>query len=261
MGRSRLVLILALLAGCSVTSTTSGTTIPPIHGPVGTTTTTTTTSIVTTQLSGFVSKVYDGQTFDLQVNSQDRRYALEHIKVPDGATCEGADARSLLASLIAGKRVSIDSDGIVWLGDIDVAKAMVQYGRAKASDAAYLTEDDTSPDVVCGETTTTTILVIAVPLPTKAPKPKAKPTTTPPQETIPAHDAAPDTPAPAEPAPVTEPQPEAPPVARPTTPERPAPVTDPQPAAQPAVPLAPEPDRTPKTPATPRLPDVPPASG
>ena len=163
MGRSHLVLILALLAGCSVTSTTSGTTIPPIHGPVGTTTTTTTTSIVTTQLSGFVSKVYDGQTFDLQVNSQDRRYALEHIKVPDGSTCEGADARSLLASLIAGKRVSIDADGIVWLGDIDVAKAMVQYGRAKASDAAYLTEDDTSPDVVCGETTTTTILVIAVP--------------------------------------------------------------------------------------------------
>jgi hypothetical protein len=236
------LILLAALAGCSVTSTAPTTTLAPLAAP-GATTTTSMAAVVTTELSGYVNKVYDGQSFDLQVGQQVFRFALEHIKVPDLSTCEGTEARALLASIIAGKPVRLDAAGTVWMTDIDVAKAMVQYGRANASDTTYVSEDMASVDFDCASTTTTTIQVIVLPRPTQ----RERPTTTPPEDTAPGETD------PAE----TQPQETAPPPARPEPPqdtdpprETKPPKTDPEP--EPVV--TDSPDRTPKPPKTPDLP-------
>jgi len=213
--------------------------------------------LTTSSTIGYVAVVIDGATFDLQAGPTVKRFVVPHIQVPPIGTCEGALSRSLLASMIAGKEVRIDPEGLVFHGDIDVGMAMVSYGMAVHVGEWYQAADANSPDINCANTTTTLLdlPVIVVQPPRQRP---VRPTVAE---------------APAEPTPVTEPAPEetAPPPARPeppretdpppqdTEPEQPretkAPKTDPEPQ------VTDEPDRTPKTPRPPKTPDVPDVTG
>lgn len=193
------ILAVLTIAGCS--STTVGpptSTLTPLPTPQMTTAPPTTLPVPTIDLTGYVGNVTDGRTFDLQVGSQAgyRQVVINLITVPDISTCEGVQARNLLASIIAGHPVRIDSLGIVWKDDIDVANAMVAYGYAKANHTRYVEADMTSVDFSCASTTTTTIQVLTT---RPKPKPTTKPTTKPrPKPTTPA-------PVQTEPAPETEP--------------------------------------------------------
>lgn len=187
---------LILLGGCSQTSTVGPPSSLAPLGPTSIATTTSTTLLLQPDQIGYVINVLDGHTFDLQ---QDRqaviRLTLGNVAVPDIGTCEGAEARSLLARLIAGKQVRIDPAGILWLDDIDVAKAMVSYGRAKDTTGLYANEDAASEDFNCAATTTTTIQEVVIqPQPTT--KPTTKPTTRPrPKPTVPPQTEPVETPA------------------------------------------------------------------
>jgi len=187
-------------------------------------------------MEGYVVTVLDGRTFDLQPvgpGQSSIRLTLGLIEVPDIGSCEGTAARALFASLIAGKLVSIDSAGILTVGDIpDVGLTMIQYGYAAPSASApgyYVEDSKLATPFSCANTTTTAVPVVVVqPRPTR---PRPKPTRTP---------------AVTEPTPIETPAPEPPPETTPV-----------------AQPPREEPPATPRTPETPRTPDTPapPASG
>lgn len=189
---------LILLGGCSQTSTVGPpSSLAPLL-PTFDTTTTSTTLLLQPDLIGYAINVLDGHTFDLQViNGGVTRLTIGNIAVPDIGTCEGTEARSLLARLIAGKQVRVDPAGIVWLEDIDVAMAMVSYGRAKSAGERYQAADAQSEDFNCAATTTTTIQeVVLQPQPTTKPttkptKPRPKPTAPPRTEPVETPAAAP----------------------------------------------------------------------
>ena len=253
----RLLLIGLVLTGCSVTQhgTSTSSVLPALRTIDIMPPTTLAVPTQTVSIEGFVATVVDGSTFDLQNGPVVQRTVLGHIQVPALATCEGTLARALLAQLIAGKKVRIDPQGFVWLGDVDVAMTMVSYGMATATDATYATQDTNSVNVDCAATTTTTLFLQPLPVaPTAKPKPKPVRTTVaaPDTEAPAAVDTqAPDTPAP-EPV-VTEPP--APPVAQPTPPRvTDPPVRAPEPVVTDAPAVTP---RAPETPRTPKLPDVP----
>lgn len=168
-------------------STTLDTLAPPVMTPPPTT-----LAVPTTDLGGYVGNVYDGRTFDLQVGDLGyRRVVVGMITVADVGTCEGVEARNLLASIIAGHLVRIDSNGVVWRDDIDVAGAMVAYGRATANSTRYTSADMESVDFDCAATTTTTIRVVVVTRPKPKPTTKPKPKATTPVETEPAAETEP----------------------------------------------------------------------
>ena len=158
-------------------------------------------------IEGFVVTVVDGKSFDLQLGGSSggviRGLQVGHIVVPGAGTCEAVLARSLLANLIAGKKVRVDGDGKVWRGDLDVGKAMVLFGMAKAADGLYAAEDAQSPDAVCGASTVTTLPL--PPLPTVKAKPKPKVTL--PKVTLPKTTPAPVTDPPLETPPAGDPEP------------------------------------------------------
>ena len=249
------VVALTLLTGCTVASAAPTTTLAPLAA--ASTTTTTVVLDIAADVEGYVNRVGDGRTFDVQLPAGVRTYTLAHVTVPDMSTCEGTEARNLLASIVFGHKVRIDASGMVWMGDIDVASAMVSYGYAKASDAVYAAADVSSVDFDCSATTTTTTPVIVVVRPTAPRATRPRPAAS--QGTVAGVGGATD---------ATVVDTAAPPAAEPTPVETPAPVeTHPVETSPPAEPKTTPPAtahvettpdgttvRTPRTPATPRKP-------
>jgi endonuclease YncB( thermonuclease family) len=243
--RVRRLAVLVLLAGCTQTSTDTPNTLAPL-GSAPNTSSTSTTPATAADVIGYASDVTDGRTFDLQVGQDTQRdRTIAYIDVPPIDTCEGIAARDLLAAIIAGKQVTINSAGLTFRGDINVGLAMIQYGQAApTADApdSYQRESRQRPDFNCSNTTTTPAPVIIIrPRPTR-PKPTRPPTTHAP-DTIPTEAPGETAPPVAQPPQTTQP-PEAP--AAPTSPAPPVVVTEPA---------------TPRTPRTPETPATPPAVG
>jgi len=186
-GRYGPVLVLAVISGCTLTTTASSTTLAPLPIVVNATTTTT-LALRKADIEGFAGAVRDGRTFDFQVGPASRIVTLAHITVADAATCEGSQAKELLQAIIVGHKLRLDSEGIVWRDDLDVAQAMVSYGMATASDGRYAGADAASADVNCTttpSTSTTHPVVTSRPRPT-VPRPRPTNATTPPTRTQPA---------------------------------------------------------------------------
>jgi hypothetical protein len=203
---------LLVVAGCASTTTAASTTLSSL-GPPPSTTTTTTVPVTIPSVEGYVVAVRDGRMFDLQVGPTTRLVALTHIVTPPLGTCEGDEALRLLGSIAIGHRLRLDPDGIVWKDDLDVAMAMVNFGRAKATDERYAAADAQSVDLDCSATTTSTTLAPVVIQPQSKPKTTSKPRTTT-ARTTPETKPPPETAPPAaRPAP-TEP-PETPPETKP----------------------------------------------
>ena len=162
--------MVAVVSSCAVNAAASTTTLAPL--PVtATTTTTLALAVRASDVEGVVAAVRDGRTLDLQVGPTTRLVRLAHITVPSATTCEGIEAKQLLAAIVIGHKVRLDDDGIVWRDDLDVAKAMVSFGMANASDDLYAAADGSSIDVSCAIGTSTT-------RPQPAGSPPTKPTTT-----------------------------------------------------------------------------------
>ena len=158
------------VSSCAVNAAAPTTTLAPL--PVrATTTTTIELAARADDIEGFAAAVRDGRTFDLQVGPATRPVTMAHITVADVTTCEGGRAKDLLAAIVIGHKVRVDDDGIVWRDDLDVAKAMVSYGMANASDARYAAADGDSIDLNCATGTSTT-------RPRPAGSGQTKPTTT-----------------------------------------------------------------------------------
>lgn len=244
------------MVGCSQTTSASpSTTLAPL--PVGPTSTTLFVPTVIANVEGYVGNVYDGRTFDFsQGKESPTRRVLADIQVPDVGTCNGVEARALLASMIAGKKVIIEPTGRVLVGDTDVALTMVIYGYAKSAGESYQAADAQSVDFDCASTTTTSTLAptVVVVAPPSTSKPKQKKTTTtveavvetepaeppPPARTQPAATPAPATPAPTQPKATatqpkaTQPAPTQPRATQPApTQATPAPTSAPPPATKP----------------------------
>lgn len=249
---SYLAVALVVLAGCAQTVGSPTSTMGALTPVRPTAVPTTLVSVTATNMTGYAINVLDGRTFDLQpVGQSPTRLTLGLITVPDIGTCEGTEARSLFAQLIAGKPVTIDSAGILSVGDIpDVGLTMIQYGMAQPSDEApgyYVEDSKLATPFSCANTTSTTVapVVVVRPRPTRLPRTTrttaetdATPVETPPVETPP---AVIDT--------------EAPPNAQPPNPpDTPDTVVTTLADREPVTPRTP---RTPDTPATP----VPPVSG
>ena len=264
--RTACLLLGLVVGGCSVTSAESpSTTLAPLQAVVPTTTTV--AAAPAPDVIGYVSAVSDGTHFQLQVVTTIMPEVLAHVQTPDPASCEGGEARNLLASIIFGHKVRIDHTGTVWLvdpaGDQDVASIMVAYGYAKATDAVYADLDSQSPDLDCSSTTTSTTVVPMVVIP-KVTVPRPKVTTVKPLTAVTDGPGATDTPVP-EPSPLETLPPEtvlAPPNAQPERPkDTEAPMVTPK-ATDPATsPAATDGPVTPRTPRKPKLPDVPTSSG
>jgi endonuclease YncB( thermonuclease family) len=245
------LLALLLVVGCAQTSGTDPTvTLPGLRtidiSPPSTLPAPTNTS----STMGYVVTVVDGATFDLQRTGESNlRFVIPHIQVPLIGTCEGDVSRGALASIIHGKMVRIDPQGLVWLGDVDVGMAMVSYGMAVHVGEWYQAADANSPDIDCANTTTLPPPPVIIVTPQTRPRPV--------RTTV--EDTVVETTPVTEPAPEPSPEETAPPPARPeppreTEPERPK-ETDPPQDTQDTV------DRTPRTPKPPKTPDVPDTAG
>lgn len=166
-----------------VATAAPGTTLVPLPLPFTAATTTQAPAVRAADIEGFPAGVRDGRTVDFQVGPTTQLVTLAHITVADVTTCEGSQAKQLLAAIIIGHRIRLDHEGIVWRDDLDVAQAMVAYGMAKASDGRYARADGNSVDVNCANTTSTTRppVVSTRPKPT-APRPRPSSPTTPPTQ-------------------------------------------------------------------------------
>jgi endonuclease YncB( thermonuclease family) len=165
------------LGGCAQTEAAAPSTLSTlVRGGGGPTTTVAPAPIA--DVNGYVVSVIDGMRFELQVKQATQPGQLSHIVIPPLGTCEGDAAKQWLTTVVFGHPVRIDGNGVVWLNDIDVAKAIVAYGYAKAADGTYSAEDAASPDFDCSATTTSTtaplpvVVIPAAPKTTKPPKPK-----------------------------------------------------------------------------------------
>jgi len=172
-------------AGCAQSagkSTSPTSTLSPLRTIDITPPTTIPVPPTTTSRVGYVAVVVDGATFDFQDQSSAKRYVMAHIQVPPIGSCEGDLARALLASMIAGKPVRIDGDGVVWRDDTDVGLTMVSYGYATHVDEWYQAADTESPDLNCALTvppTTVGPTIVVVQAPRNTPRPRPKVVTTP----------------------------------------------------------------------------------
>ena len=248
---------------------------PPSTLPalVGTSVGPTTTHVLVPigDVNGYVVSVIDGTMFELQVKQATQPAKLSRVVVPPLGTCEGDAAKQWLTTVIFGHPVRIDGNGVVWLGDVDVSKAMVAYGYAKAADGTYAGDDAAGADFDCSATTTSTTVplpVVVIPAAPKATRPKPKVTVaatddgtdgaavpapvvtdaqqTDPQEQSPLATDPPET--------HERPKDTAPPAAEPkeTKPEK----TDPPQQAPDTVDATPRTPRAPETPRTPAPPDA-----
>lgn len=183
--RCGLLLALILIGGCAQTSTVPTTTLAPLPLPPTTTlpaTTTTPPDIITR-----VMNVPDGQSFDARPDgpsTASQHFVIPHIAVPAISTCEGIAARNLLGSIVFGHPVQIKPDGTVYLGSTDIGLALINSGVAKATDAVYAANDNSSVDATCPAETSIVFDALPAAPPSIQPKPKTtKPTTTQPKTT------------------------------------------------------------------------------
>jgi hypothetical protein len=229
MGRPPAAVLIALLAlcGCSQTTTSlPSTTLAPL--PVVTTAPTTTvlSPPTTSSVEGYGITVIDGRTFQFSVGPQTSTVTIQHLTVPDPSTCEGTQAKNLLGSIIIGHLLRVTSAGTVWKGDLDVGMTMVAYGMANPSDEWYQMAD-TPVDFDCSATTTTAAVLTVVETPAPpVQQPRPRPATTKPPATKPPATKPKRTTPPATPAPEPEPPPATeaprPPVAEPPQTDAPA---------------------------------------
>jgi endonuclease YncB( thermonuclease family) len=225
------VLTLLVGAGCTQTASAPTTTLGQLRTiDIYPPTTTTTVVPPTIFANGYVNNVIDGRTFDIQTTeagqATKRGLTVAYIQVPPIGTCEGGEARNLLAALIFGKKVTIDPAGLTFLDDLDVGLTMIQYGMATPTADApgyYIENSKLATPLNCANTTTTTVVVqiVVPPQPKATPKPTTKPK---PKRTVP----------PVTDEPVAEPVETAPPpVAEPpVATDPPARATDPPPPAE-----------------------------
>lgn len=224
-----LVLTLVVGAGCTQTASAPTTTLGQLRTiDVYPPTTTTTVVPATTIPIGYVNNVIDGRTFDIQTTeagqATKRGLTVAYIQVPPIGTCEGGEARNLLAALIFGKKVTIDAAGLTFLDDLDVGLTMIQYGMATPTADApgyYIENSKLATPLNCANTTTTTVVVqiVVPPRPKATPKPTTKPK---PKRTTPATDEPVAEPVETAPPPVAEPPVATDPPARATDPPPPA---------------------------------------
>lgn len=109
-------------------------------------------------LPGVVTRVIDGDTLDVRLDSGSIRVRLHAIDTPERAQPWGREAAAALAALVAGKHVELEPfeqdayDRLVarvFLDGIDVNGVLVDHGHAWAfrrymtrDDAAYCTLED-----------------------------------------------------------------------------------------------------------------------
>lgn len=90
-------------------------------------------------LTGQVVSIADGDTFTLKVGSEQYRVRLSEIDTPERNQPWGSQAEQALFSKISQKTVVVSFEDIdrygrivgkVWLGNIDINRAMVREGHA-----------------------------------------------------------------------------------------------------------------------------------
>ena len=90
-------------------------------------------------LTGQVVSVADGDTFTLKVDSEQYRIRLSEIDTPEKTQPWGSQAKQALSSKISQRTVTVNFEAIdqygrivgkVWLGNIDINRAMVSEGHA-----------------------------------------------------------------------------------------------------------------------------------
>lgn len=93
-------------------------------------------------LSGRVSRVVDGDTLDLAIDSGSIRVRLHAIDAPESNQPGGLQARQLLSRLVLGRQVAVEPVsqdryerlvGVVHLDDVNVNREMVSSGHAWAA--------------------------------------------------------------------------------------------------------------------------------
>ncbi len=103
-------------------------------------------------LVGTVTKIVDGDTIDVQLNSGPIRVRLHGVDTPERGQPWGKESTAALTSLVMGKEVDIEPFsqdryermiGIVFLGDLNVNLELVKRGHAWAY-RQYMRKEDSA---------------------------------------------------------------------------------------------------------------------